>query len=212
MELAALLPSHASTIIDAGAHTGRTAEALDFLYRPRRLWAIEPNPAHTLKLESRFKGRPQFTVVASCLGEEPGEASFKAYEFDSASSLFSCRPGHLASLGFSERHSSLPVRVITLRDPIFDFAETLDLLKLDCQGAELAALKGAGARIREIRWIYCEVSFEAIYDGAPLFGEVHSFLRAAGFELRHLSNFSGTGHSVQWADALYANGAGAPTG
>ena len=66
-------------------------------------------------------------------------------------------------------------------------------------------LKGAGNRIRDIRWVYCEVSIDPIYEGAPLFGEVHAFLRAAGFELRHMDGFSGAGRSIQWADALYAN-------
>jgi FkbM family methyltransferase len=205
MELAKVLPPDVRTIVDVGAHVGLTADALDFLYGPDRIWAVEPNSALSGQLEARFKGRPHVSVVRYCLGEADGEASFNAYEFDAASSVFACRPGHLASMGFSERSSAVSVPMRTLRGLLPADLAVLDLLKLDCQGSELAVLKGAGDRIRDIRWVYCEVSFEPVYDGAPLWGELHAFLRSSGFELRGLSGFSGAGLSVQWADALYAN-------
>ena len=204
MGLAEVLPAAASTIVDVGAHTGLVADALDFLYRPRKIWAVEPNPALSLQLEERFRGRPQFSLLHSCLGESSGETSFNVYEFDAASSLFHCKPGHMAALGLSERNCSVTVPITTLEALMAGF-KGIDLLVLDCQGSELSALKGAGGRISEIRWIYCEVSIDDIYVGAPLFGELHRFLRDARFELRTLCNFSGAGRSIQWADALYAN-------
>jgi FkbM family methyltransferase len=205
MDLAKLLPPDARTIIDVGAHTGLVADALDFLYCPSRLWAVEPNPAHGAQLEATFRGRPNVVVVKCCLGETSGEVSFNAYEFDAASSLFPCKPGHLASMGFSEKKTLLKVPMKTLVELMPTDVQALDLLKLDCQGAELSVLRGAGERIHDIRWVYCEVSIDPIYDGAPLWGELHDFLRSRGFELRGLSGFSGSGLSIQWADALYFN-------
>jgi len=205
MDLAQLLPPRASTVVDVGAHTGLVADALEFLYRPDRLWAVEPNPARAAVLEERFRGRPQVVVVKCCLGETDGEATLNVYEFDAASSLFSCRAGHLASLGLSERSTQVKVPMSTLRALIPGDLAVLDLLKLDCQGAELAVLRGAGERIRDIRWLFCEVSIDPVYDGAPLWGELHDFLRSHGFELRGASGFSGANRSIQWADALYAN-------
>ena len=205
MEFARILPREASTIVDVGAHTGLVSDALDFLYRPTRLWAVEPNPLHRAHLEARFEGRPNIETVRMCLGEDTGEVNFFSYEFDAASSLYACRPGHLASLGLSENNTPIKVPMMKLGDLLPRDLGTLDLLKVDCQGAELSVLKGAGSRIRQIRWIYSEVSFDPIYDNAPLFSELHSFLRAEGFELRQLGRFSGAGRSIQWADALYAN-------
>ena len=205
MDLAERLPLAAATIVDVGAHDGLLADALDFLYRPSRIWVVEPNPARRVDLEARFKGRRQFILVDCCLGEAEGPVKFNAYEFDAASSLFACKAGHLSSLGMSERSTALLVQMTTLRSILPKDLPVLDLLKLDCQGAELSVLKGAGERIAEIRWIYCEVSIDRIYEGAPLWDEVHSFLKSAGFELRSMSGFSGAGRSIQWADALYAN-------
>jgi FkbM family methyltransferase len=211
MELARILPQHASTIVDVGAHTGLVADALEFLFRPTRLWAVEPNPKLWARLEARFKGRPQVAVVKCCLGEKSGEVSFNVYEFDAASSLYSCKPGHMASMGFSELSTPVTVPMKTLSELIPGDLATLDLLKLDCQGAELSVLRGAGQRIHAVRWVFCEVSIEPIYDNAPLWGELHAFMRSSGFELRGVSGFSGAGQSIQWADALYANTRLAPT-
>jgi FkbM family methyltransferase len=205
MELAERLPAQAATVVDVGAHTGVMSDALDFLYRPNRIWVVEPNPARRAELEERFRGRPQFTIAATCLGETEGQVAFNAYDFDAASSLFTCKAGHLAALGLSEQSRPLVVPMTTLRDLIPGDVPVVDLLKLDCQGAELSVLKGAGKRIRDIRWIFCEVSIDPIYEGAPLWAEVHSFLRESGFELRGMSGFAGAGRSIQWADALYAN-------
>lgn len=206
MDLSRILPPAAATIIDGDAHNGEVAAALNFLYRPRRLRVVEPNPAKTEQLRARFAGQPHVTVVPQCLGETEGETAFYVHDFDAASSLFECQPGHLARFGFSEKRRQLTVPMTTLQKLLEkDGAATIDLLKLDCQGAELAVLRGAGARLRDVRAIYCEVSFDPIYAGAPLFAEVHRFLREAGFEMQHLGEFAGAGSSIQSGDALYRN-------
>ena len=205
MELAETLPPGLSTIVDVGAHAGLVSEALDFIYRPRRIWVVEPNPAHAEGLERKFGGLERFEVVHSCLGQENGDVSFFVHDFDAASSLFECKPGHLSSFGFEEGRRKVTVPMTTLRDLLSGHPGTIDLLKLDCKGAELSVLKGASERLRDMRWIYSEVSIDPIYSGAPLWGEVHEFLVRAGFELRKVAGFAGSGQSVQWADALYAN-------
>ncbi|HEY1765706.1 MAG TPA: FkbM family methyltransferase [Opitutaceae bacterium] len=205
MELAEVLPGGIATIVDVGAHAGLVSEALDFLYQPSRIWVVEPNPAHGPSLEGRFSGRPQFRVVRSCLGERSADVAFNVHDFDAASSLYACRAGHLASFGFEEGRTAITVPMTTLSEMLSGEPGAIDLLKLDCQGAELSVLKGAGGRLRDVRWVYCEVSIDPIYEGAPLWGEVHEFLRASGFELRKVGEFAGAGKSIQWADALYAN-------
>lgn len=205
MDLGEILPGDVRTVIDVGAHAGHVAEALDFLYRPDRLWVVEPNPVRGPELDARFKDRPNVTVAKCCLGEANGIVRFNSYVFDAASSLFSCAEGHLASMGFSEESIPIEVQMTTLRELMPGDLPILDLLKLDCQGSELLVLKGAGDRIRDVRWIYCEVTIDTIYEGAPLWEELHDFLRSRNFVLRSLSGFAGSGRSIQWADALYSN-------
>ena len=206
MELAHTLPSRAAVIVDVGGHRGDVAAALDFLYAPRRLWVVEPNPALTAGLQKRFAQQSHITIVPRCLGEGEGEVSFHVHEFDAASSLFECQPGHLEKFGFSGQSRLVSVPMTTLVRLLAGAATpVIDLLKLDCQGGELAVLRGAGVRLCDVRHIYCEVAFDPIYAGAPLFGEVHRFLIGSGFALVSLGEFAGTGDSIQWGDALYRN-------
>lgn len=206
MNLATVLPARADVIVDVGGHHGDISAALDFLYRPRRLLLVEPNPALTGPLRARFAAQPHVTIVPQCVGEREGEVSFNLHEFDAASSLYACQPGHLEKFGMSGAHRRVTVPMTTLAQLLVgDFAGPIDLLKLDCQGGELGALRGAGARLRDVRFVFCEVSFDPIYAGAPLFGEVHRFMVESGFELALLGEFAGARASIQWGDALYRN-------
>jgi hypothetical protein len=79
----------------------------------------------------------------------------------------------------------------------------VDLLKIDCQGAELRILQGAGDLLRRIRLIYTEVTFEPIYIGGAQFHEVHAYLRNAGFDLAQISALESMHGSINQGDALY---------
>jgi FkbM family methyltransferase len=57
-----------------------------------------------------------------------------------------------------------------------------DFIKIDIQGGELNALKGARTVLQKTIGVELEVEFLPIYKGQPLFGEIQEFLDAAGFE------------------------------
>lgn len=87
-----------------------------------------------------------------------------------------------------------------------------DALKLDIQGAELAALQGAETILENVLAIELEVAFQETYVGQPLFAEIDTFLRARGFSLtklrteswrRDTQTRSPHGATVLYGDALY---------
>ncbi|HTF27963.1 MAG TPA: FkbM family methyltransferase, partial [Flavitalea sp.] len=57
------------------------------------------------------------------------------------------------------------------------------LLKLDVQGYEMEALKGSIGYLSQIKVIQVELSFTEIYEGAPLYDEIISFLKSHGYEI-----------------------------
>ena len=59
-------------------------------------------------------------------------------------------------------------------------------MKLDLQGAELQALRGATSMLTNVRVILCEVNFVPRYDNCSLFHEIASFLAQQGFMLHRL--------------------------
>lgn len=87
-----------------------------------------------------------------------------------------------------------------------------DFIKLDTQGSELDILKGAGDSLKNACGVEVEVEFIQLYQGQPLFADVHAFLTAQGFELmdlrraswkrKNFTGFIGRGQLV-FGDALY---------
>jgi len=72
------------------------------------------------------------------------------------------------------------------------------MIATDIQGAELEAFKGANQALKNVRWIYTEVSYESLYKGAALEPELTAFLNKKGFK-KEKEVDTGMG----WGDALY---------
>ena len=62
--------------------------------------------------------------------------------------------------------------------------EQVDIMKLDIQGSELMALKGAAGLLnkQDIRSIFCEIEFRQLYEGQPLFWEISAYLMSFGYQ------------------------------
>ena len=101
-------------------------------------------------------------------------------------------------------------------DGLFDEQKIpqVDFLSMDTQGAELLILEGGTEMLANTTVaVFCEVSFVNLYRGAPLFGDLDSFMRKKGFLLAGLTpmtfgykriprKFRGLGMPLQ-GEALY---------
>jgi FkbM family methyltransferase len=85
-----------------------------------------------------------------------------------------------------------------------------DFIKLDIQGAELKALKGAEKLLNETLGIEIEVEFVEIYKNQPKYAEINSWLEMQGFILLDFvniyrwerENFNGLGQVI-FVESLY---------
>jgi FkbM family methyltransferase len=57
----------------------------------------------------------------------------------------------------------------------------IDFIKLDIQGSELSVLQNGARMLRDVLALQLEVSFIALYQNQPSFGEVDIWMRAQGF-------------------------------
>lgn len=81
---------------------------------------------------------------------------------------------------FPERREYLPV--ITLLDwGKAQAISSIDFLKLNVQGAELAILEAAGPLLDTVLGILVEVAFVESYQNRPMFSDVDKYLRERGF-------------------------------
>jgi hypothetical protein len=79
------------------------------------------------------------------------------------------------------------------------------LMKLDLQGHEIEAMRGATSVLKLTEAIICEVSFYPVNDsGRPIFFDVLSFISKQGFLLYDFASLNGRykDNRLQWGDIL----------
>lgn len=186
-------------VLHVGAHEAEEGPAYRDLGWGHVTW-VEMLPDKAEELRRRFAGDAGNTVIeAAAWGESGIERDVFRATNNQSSSLY--RPEtHLTAhpeIGFSQD------RITTTRlDEVLDPALSFDFLNLDCQGAEVEAMRGLGARLLDVTWVYLEINVDSLYADIPLRGEVDAFMFAHGFtrvaEAIH--------QHLGWGDALYVNG------
>ena len=119
-----------SHCFDGGCHVGSVLAQMVKLAPQGQHTAVEPVPLKVAALTKRF---PSVRIVPGAIGEEPGTMTF--YDDDSGFASFHPDPMNLDASAGRE------VEVHTIDDIVGE--GRLDVLKLDIEGAELWALKGA---------------------------------------------------------------------
>jgi FkbM family methyltransferase len=144
-------------------------------------------------------GHPRIRLVEKAVSDKTGRLKF--YPVDpstnpGASSLFRAS-GKYKLEKYEQRE--VEVEAVTLESALAA-EKAVDLLWMDIQGGELAALKGLGTRIGDVALMHLEVEFEEIYASQPLFKDVRVFLERSGFRFLGFTVYAR--HS---ADAVFAN-------
>ncbi len=171
-------------IVDGGANKGRTVDALLALSPGCALRAYEPIPELARKLVRRFQDRPDVLVRPVALGSGPGVLPLNVLDSRTCSSF-------LEPTGIRAKHADkqldvlrrVEVEVVRLDD---EPGPPPDAIKLDLQGYEMEALRGAQGVLDHVAVVLCEVSFRPMYAGQPLAEEVLAWMRERGFRAREL--------------------------
>ena len=192
------------TVIDVGANEGRWSTAVFLLTRPRRLIAVEPSPQVVPILHAAIGSLPGVSIVEAAVGSSIGEVALNVTAHSHSTSTLPPRTAEMDMLygGGYEVRSQVVVPLTTI-DEITREEDDVSLLKLDVQGAELAAILGASETLGRTRWLMIETNFQSHYEGDMLFPDLHSELTARGFRLTGMSRpFIRSGIAL-WADSLY---------
>jgi protein O-GlcNAc transferase len=92
---------------------------------------------------------------------------------------------------------------------------TVDLIKIDVQGAELMIFENATRILPQTLVIQTEVEFVELYKNQPLFADIDRLLRSYGFQFHKFLGFGSRtfkplmlenpyqGHQFLWSDAIY---------
>jgi FkbM family methyltransferase len=130
--------------------------------------------------------------VAASLGAAPGPARLFLTREPACSSLYPPDPVLIAErpeLACTSLASTVEVELTTLDAWAAEAGvRSVDVLKLDTQGAELDILRGAEQLLGSVRALEVEVELNPLYRGQPLFGDVDRFLRERGYVLWRLGH------------------------
>lgn len=197
-------------IFDIGANHGQTAKHYRATFPQAKIYSFEPFPEAIAGFRQKHAEDKGIKLVEAAVADQPGKRSFYVNAFDPTNSLLprasSTRRYYAKGAG---PKTTIEVDVITLNDfAAKEKVVNLSILKLDIQGGELMALKGASKLLQggAIPLVYTEIMFVPHYEGAPLFHEVWAYLAQFGYtlfdiyDLAHASN-----GQLRYGDALFVS-------
>jgi FkbM family methyltransferase len=167
------------TVLDGGANNGQYAARLRQLGYGEEIISVEPIPRVFNLLKERTLRDSRWTCVNAALARERGSLTLNVAPISEVSSvLFATGAVNTEEWRATDTISVPALRVDDLlRDHEYHF------IKLDLQGYEMEALKGAGAALERTVAIEVELSTVPLYQGAVLLPEMAVYLADRGYSL-----------------------------
>jgi FkbM family methyltransferase len=171
-------------IADCGANQGQWLAYARGIWPDARYVCFEPQG----ECASLIPRDDKVTVVEMAVGDRIGRVAFNRSSFNQSSSCLKMGQLHKDYFPFSAGESVCEVEMTTL-DEFFDSTTKPygcsgafpDIVKLDLQGFELQALIHSPRVVMKAKAIVCETSFVELYEGQPLFGEIHDYMTQCGY-------------------------------
>lgn len=172
-------------VYDVGGSNGAWVSIMRKVFPESRFEIFEPlaeiNPDYR-KILSHLKGTHQESYLHPiAIGERDGTTTINIYDDPSASTTLKVWRGWRAWFRGQIRPTKVPVRSI---DSIVAsrMCAAPDLIKIDIQGGELAALKGARQTLPGVKFLMLETWVQRHYgENTPLLHELMEFLSPLGF-------------------------------
>ena len=170
-------------ILDVGANIGDWSRGMRSLYPSSKFLLLEATEKHAPKLSNTVKelGNAKFEIAV--LSDEAGVTVKFFQGLDTGNSMFR------ENTKFYE--NDVPVERITttldieiekqMQSSFIASFEEVDFLKLDIQGAELLALKGATKVLEHVTFVQFEASLIEYNENGACFSEIDQLLREHGF-------------------------------
>lgn len=200
------------TIVDVGAHIGDYTERFLFFFPQAEIYAFEPTPASFQTLQQRFLKSGRVHAFPIALADYEGSSRF----FINADSVTNSL---LPATDKADLWSDTPgacAKVDTITSPVTTlgrFCEennisSVDILKIDAQGADLIVLKGGERLLRRggVTAVLAELTFVPIYSGQGNGEQIIAFLEKFGYRIYNLFALRNAPNGrLKWCDGLFVH-------
>lgn len=198
-----------SCIFDIGANRGDTVMQYHNLFQSATIYAFEPFPDSYRIMAQKVKGLQNIVLVQKAIADKTGKSVLFVNNSVDTNSLLPSKTTGISSDKMVANKGQIEVDVYTIDQFCTDNSiDHIDILKLDIQGGELAALKGCTKMLagKKIDLIYTETYFIQQYVGHPLFHEISGYLNQHDYHIQDLYDpYYGKG-AIAWCDAIFLPG------
>jgi FkbM family methyltransferase len=161
-------------------------------------------------MRQRFAGDAKVIATRAAVGHHDGQASLFVNAFDQTNSLLPAAQEADAVGGAEMANVGQETVPVIALDSFCQQRgiERIDLLKMDIQGFELNALRGAQQLLERhaMRLIYTEVLFARHYAGQAFYHDLAAFLQPLGYEVYGLYTLlRGRGGVLSHGDAIFTS-------
>ena len=173
------------TVIDVGANEGQYIAKIIQQGFGGKVYSFEPIPSVFEKLKKNSASYPNWTAINLGIGSKEEELLINVSENFESSSILNVGENSVHANPATKTTHQEKIKVITL-DSFLAGGVVPDkpmLLKLDVQGFEMEALQGALGSLQDFSVLQVELSFIPVYQGAPSYHDVTTFLEGRGFEI-----------------------------
>ncbi len=195
-----------STIFDLGANRGDISARYRTEFPDAAIYAFEPFPGSFDQLKQRFAGDQLMFCYQMAVGENKSILPFYVNKNVDTNSLLKSAEIGLSSDSSVANESVIEVPCIKLDDFCFENnVAGIDILKMDIQGGEFGALRGAENLLKgkKIKLIYLETYYREQYVDQPLFHDISKLLHGYGYYLQDIYQpIYGKG-SMAWSDVIF---------
>lgn len=200
-------PNDVYTIIDGGASIGNTSQKLSELFPQAIVHAFEPFPEFIKVLRDKERENSRIKVYPIGLGMSDCKVKLHINKSLGTNSILAT--GNKSNKIYGDLLQTQETKQITLTslDEWFkcNCYSSIDILKLDLQGSEINALKGAKKLLEknEIKIILCEIMFVEIYQDQAKWTELIAMLEKYNLKLFNLYQCHYHHGKLLQADALF---------
>ena len=193
-------------VIDGGAHLGDMVDRFGALLPDTQFHCFEPDPVLGKTLARKYASSSRVHIVQAALGDVPAKAKFNINIARPTNSLLETSDVLQPDLKkLCQLVEQVEVEVVSIDEYCrANSIGRVDVIKLDLQGYDYLALKGAEATLKNTKVVLVEVLFKEIYKGCHSFSDILNLMIGQGFTLHNLCGLHyGEADELLWADAIF---------